>query len=539
MLPNVGHNFKTRFQPGHETGWDAIVIGSGAGGLATANLMARQKAWRVLVLEQHYTPGGYCHAFRRGAFEWDVGVHYIGDVTGPEAQLRPVFDKLTEGHVDWAPMPEVYDQIRIGDTRYDFHAGRQEFIEGLAQHFPRARKPLGDYLDTIRDVARSGAPFFAEKVVPPFVANLFGSWMRKSHLRYADQTVAEALAKVTDDPQLKAVLAGQWGDYGLPPAEASFAMHAVVAQHYIHGAAFPIGGASRLVEGLANPFLKRGGALYFNAHVRGIAVAEGGDGAVRGVIVEDGTSDGTFIAAPVVVSDAGALNTFTRLLDKPTADRAGAGPILAAARPSAAHLSLYVALDRPDAEVGITGTNRWIYTSPDHDGVTARYRADITAPFPLVYLSFPSAKDPSSQGRCPGFSTLELVVPAYWSQFEKWVGTRWHHRGEGYEDLKAQLTARLLDVLYDEVPAARGHVVHAELSTPLSTAHFAAYGHGEIYGLDHTPSRYRLPIGPRTGVPGLWLTGQDVCTAGVAGALMGGVLTASGLLRKFALSGLR
>jgi phytoene dehydrogenase-like protein len=75
--------------------------------------------------------------------------------------------------------------------------------------------------------------------------------------------------------------------------------------------------------------------------------------------------------------------------------------------------------------------------------------------------------------------------------------------------------------------------VHAELSTPLSTKHFAAWAHGEIYGLDHTPARFRQRwLKPQTQVPGLYLTGQDVVTCGVAGALLGGVLCASVILRK-------
>ncbi len=50
----------------HASGpYDAIVIGSGIGGLGAAALLSRYGAKRVLVLERHYTPGGYTHVFRR------------------------------------------------------------------------------------------------------------------------------------------------------------------------------------------------------------------------------------------------------------------------------------------------------------------------------------------------------------------------------------------------------------------------------------------------------------------------------------------
>jgi all-trans-retinol 13,14-reductase len=76
-------------------------------------------------------------------------------------------------------------------------------------------------------------------------------------------------------------------------------------------------------------------------------------------------------------------------------------------------------------------------------------------------------------------------------------------------------------------------VLHAELSTPLSTRHFANYGRGEIYGLNHTPARFaERMLKPATPIKGLFLTGQDICTAGVGGAAFGGVITASAVLHR-------
>ena len=104
--------------------------------------------------------------------------------------------------------------------------------------------------------------------------------------------------------------------------------------------------------------------------------------------------------------------------------------------------------------------------------------------------------------------------------------------GAEYEDLKARLTERLLDQLYAAVPAVRGKVDHAELSTPLSTQHFTGHARGEMYGLSATPDRFRLRLGAQTPIPGLFLTGQDLSSLGVVGALFGGALTASSVLRR-------
>jgi hypothetical protein len=76
--------------------FDSIVIGSGMGGMTVAALLARHAGQRVLVLERHYTPGGFTHSFRRPGYEWDVGVHYVGRVTNLESSERAAFDYLAK-----------------------------------------------------------------------------------------------------------------------------------------------------------------------------------------------------------------------------------------------------------------------------------------------------------------------------------------------------------------------------------------------------------------------------------------------------------
>ena len=93
------------------------------------------------------------------------------------------------------------------------------------------------------------------------------------------------------------------------------------------------------------------------------------------------------------------------------------------------------------------------------------------------------------------------------------------------------MSERLLDIALVQRPSLKGHIVHSELSTPLSTRHFTGHPDGEIYGLDHTPARFRLPLRAQTPVPGLFLAGQDLVSCGVAGALFGGALAAAAVLR--------
>ena len=101
------------------------------------------------------------------------------------------------------------------------------------------------------------------------------------------------------------------------------------------------------------------------------------------------------------------------------------------------------------------------------------------------------------------------------------------------EGLKETLRQNLLDTVYEHCPLTKRHVEIAELSTPLSTRNFANFGRGEIYGVTHTPSRFEQKwLRPRTPIKGLYLTGADVVSAGIAGALMGGVISASAITGK-------
>jgi len=73
-------------------------------------------------------------------------------------------------------------------------------------------------------------------------------------------------------------------------------------------------------------------------------------------------------------------------------------------------------------------------------------------------------------------------------------------------------------------------VDYYEVSTPLSTNWFGGYRRGELYGLAHTAERLRADwLTPRTGIDGLWLTGQDILTCGVTGAMMAGLMTTTAM----------
>ncbi len=519
----IGTSYKQH--PGLADRWDAIVIGSGIGGLSVAASMAKLADKRVLVLERHYTAGGFTHTFRRPGYEWDVGVHYIGDVSDPRGSARRIFDFITDGDLEWADMGDVYDRIILGESSYDFVKGLESFRAQMHTYFPRDKDAINEYLEKIIATAKKAQLFFAEKALPPFMSTLFGGMMRRPIVNEALRTTREVLEEITQNQELIGVLTGQFGDYGLVPAKSSFFIHAMVVSHYFRGAAYPVGGSARIAESILPVIESAGGEVVTNAEVTAILIEGGQAVGVR-------LLDGRELRAPTVISDAGAVNTFAHLLPGEAARATGFPSKVDAVGSSIAHLSLYVGLQGTTEDLQLEKTNLWVYRDHKHEENFARFQADLNAPLPLVYLSFPSAKDPDFDRRYPGHSTIEAITLGPYEAFKSWENTSWKKRGAQYDELKASLSERLLDTLYKHAPATRGKVEIAELSTPLTTRNFAAHPTGEIYGLQHTALRFEQRwLRPRTPIKGLYLTGADVASAGVVGALMGGMLCSSAVLK--------
>ena len=171
--------------------WDAIVIGSGIGGLTAAILLGAHAGKRVLVLERHYAAGGFTHTFHRPDYEWDVGLHYIGQMQDESSRVRRAFDHITAGGVRWQAMPEVYDRLLIEGRTFEFGAGLERFREGLRQSFPAETIPIDRYIAAVRACNRASGLYYTEKAIPAPLAALAGSLMRVPYMRWARRTTRE------------------------------------------------------------------------------------------------------------------------------------------------------------------------------------------------------------------------------------------------------------------------------------------------------------------------------------------------------------
>lgn len=494
--------------PTHDA--DVIVIGSGMGGLATAALLARLHGKRVVVLERHYRAGGFTHTFsRRGGFEWDVGVHYVGEMGAP-GMMRNAMQVATGGDVHWARMPETYDRLVFPGFEFGVRAGKENFRADLHAAFPSEGRAIDRFFHDVDRAASWMTVLGMRSSAPALVAVIMGAVLA-GRGALARRTTRSWLDEHVRDERLKAVLGARWGDYGLPPSRSAFLAHSVITSHYFEGGYYPSGTSARIAEGATRVIEAAGGVVRIRAEVQRILVEDGRAVGVR-------LASGETLRAPVIVSDAGARATFLRLVPEdvplPFRDELRAIPR------SMSHVSLYLGLSRSASSLGVNGENYWLHDELDHDRMWDRCGELLRGKAPQTYVSFPSMKDPEAKAH-----TAEIIAGVDSSHFDPWAGTRWMKRGEDYEATKERIADTLLAEAERRLPGLSKLVVHRELSTPLSTAHFTGHAGGEIYGLPATPERFtRSWLRARTPVKGLYLAGADALMLGVGGAVMSGVM---------------
>lgn len=506
--------------------YDAIVIGSGIGGLTTAGLLARAGGRRVLVLERHTEPGGLTHTFRRDGATWDVGVHYIGQVA-PGSRGRAYLDYLSGGELRWNRMPQDYDRFVYPGIDLRASADPERYESRLIEAFPDQEKAIRRYFKDVRRTARWTALGFAQGMLPRPAAALLTPVLRLTG-RTATGTTKAYLEAHIRSPALKAVLATQWGDYGLPPSRSAFAVHAMIVAHYREGGWFPRGGSAQIARTFEKGIEQAGGALRVAQEVTEILTENGAAVGVRVMDRRGPAPQERVYRAPVVVSSIGASNTFTRLLPTDGA----IGQATAPARRSLARLgtgtsavAVFLRLRESPRSIGIDGGNIWVNEDLDHDGVEADSTALIEGRPHSVFVSFPSMKS----GQAP--HTAELISFCGAQAFQQWGKSPQGRRSAEYSALKQRVATGMLALAETAAPGLSDMVEDMEVATPLTYEHYTAHPSGAFYGVPASPQRYASPpLGPRTAVPGLLLSGQDAGSLGIMGAMMGGVAAACQVL---------
>ena len=498
--------------------FDAIVIGSGIGGLTTASLLAQLEGKRVLVLERHFQIGGFTHSFsRQGGLEWDVGLHYVGEVQVGSVP-RAIFDFISQGQVDWQAMPDVYDRLVFPDFIHDLRAGRENLIAGLIERFPHESSAIRQYVKDLDRASRWLNRYVITQTMTGWLWPL-GRLIRRWGQKQALITTGEYLDSHFTDEKLKAVLLGQWGLYGLPPHQSAFVGHALLVRHYTEGGYYPIGGSRKIAQSIVPIIEAHGGKVLKNHSVEEILIKNNRVIGVRAVEKKGRKTIEKRFLSPMVISDAGAHNTYTRLI--PQQVKLPCRKVTANFPNGTANVTMYLGLEEDPRELGFYGENYWIYSGYNHDNIYARRNELVEGKVSHAFLSFPSLKNPQAQGH-----TAEIIAFLDVDPFISWENQPWRHRGEEYEALKSRIGDALVAFVEERFPGFAQQICYRELGTPVTTEHFTNHRNGNIYGLPMVPEKFQVRwFSPRTPISGLYLTGSDAAFFGIVGAMMSGVLS--------------
>jgi phytoene dehydrogenase-like protein len=284
--------------------YDAVVIGSGIGGLIAANLLARE-GLKVLLVEQHYMVGGYCSTFRRGRYTFDAATHFYPLLGNPETLTGRLLAELgvTTG---WVKMDPV-DTFHFPDgTRFAVPADFDSYLAKVKSEFPQESQALDGFFHEVREVYLLGLLHYfrgrpePERLVP-----------------YRDMTLRQALDRWFRDPKLKLLLTADCPHWGSPPGRTSFVFDSMLRLSYFLGNYYPKGGSQAFADELALRFEERGGHLLTSTPARRILVEQG---EARGVEIETlrGPLAGLHatVQAGVVISNADLLQTLETLVGR-------------------------------------------------------------------------------------------------------------------------------------------------------------------------------------------------------------------------------
>ncbi|GEM_PF-111850 len=500
---------------------DTVVIGSGMGGLTAAVALA-QAGQKVLVLEQHYAPGGWTHSFALDGFRFSPGVHYLGQLQ-EGGHMRATFEGLGLGEFlsFFEINPDGYDHVRAGDITFDFCAGKDALLERFCSRFPNERKGITEYLTlakTIRDELGELANTrgFIQTLTVPYRTRHMG--------RYGMYSLSRILNDRIKDPTVRGLLSVQCGDHGLPPSRAPFAMHATVALHYLEGAWYPKGGGSALPKAFTRALTRAGSAIKLEARVEKIIIEN-----KRAIGVK--LADGTEIRCNHVVSNADPSITYGRLMD-PEDVPGGITKKIAKTKWSTTAVSLFFAVEADVKALGLDSGNYWLCPGLDADAAyTAMAKPDVLEldELPGVFVSVTSLKDPLSfNGKhhtCEAFTFVPYEI------FHKYAnGTSGAH-GEEYEAFKRKIAGKMLAAIEKRIPGLTKKVVFQNLGSPLTNVHYVEATRGNIYGTEKVLNQMG-PFGfkQRSPIKGLTLCGASTLGHGVPGAAMSGLNAAALML---------
>ena len=465
--------------------YDVVIIGSGLGGLVCGSLLAREGK-KVLVLERQAQPGGCMQSYQRDGLSFDTGFHYVGGLAEGQP-LHGVFSQLGLMQLPWVRLDaDGFDCVTIGHQTFPLAEGYNRFADKLSEYFPHERTALKQYVELLRHL-------------PPME-------------EIGHVCAYQWLKSLFQDPLLINVLSG-------PAMKMELRSESLPLFTFAHGMSSYIGSSWRLrggghliVDALVNDINRLGGKVICHAEVVKLVEKEGRIVAAR-------CSKGNIYEGDVFISDVHPQVTIGWLSDskliKPMFRR----------RINAMNNTFGMFTASLVLKKGVLpyfNHNKYVYRKPNvwtfHEDVGGIGGV-------MVSCRVPETGDDARQ--------IDLMTPMPWTLFESWTDTSVGHRGENYENLKSRLADECISLAERVIPGLKGMVEKCYTSTPLTYRDYTLTPCGSAYGMRKDYRNILMTtLSPRTPIPNLLLTGQNLILHGIEGVTKTALLTCGELLGK-------
>jgi phytoene dehydrogenase-like protein len=502
--------------------FDAVVIGSGLGGLTAAALLA--KAGRsVCVLERNHSLGGAASVFKSGALTIEASLHQTADPRDPRDPKHQILKELgILDEIEWVPV-SPFLSVQGGPVGEPFHlpVGFDQARDALAQRFPDSRRAIDHVLGAIQRIHGAVGDLTearAERSLGKLMRGALGLRSMIADWRASLDDVLTRQFGARED--LKFALASNLAYYADDPKQLWWVFFAVAQGGYLDAGGTYIKGGSRVLSmKLAKVVTNAGGLVRLGREAVGVDTdSEGRPAFVRHVDAKSRGHDERIGAREVFANCAPSV--LTAMLGEPTRGKLdevyGRRPL------STSLFSAHFGVQEPPSKFGLvrystTVLPDWMTALGDIAKSAGLLAENPAGKMPMLGIANYGAIDGGLAGSGP---TLVSVVGT--DRLDNWTKLS----VEAEKERRARWLDALLKVLDRQYPGFGNAVVEKTFLNARSMHNFLNTPGGAIYGFAPQPPERPIwagiPRSPRTPVPGLYLASSFAGGGGFTGAMLSG-----------------
>lgn len=480
--------------------YDAVIIGSGLGGLECAHILSKA-GMSVLLLERGTQAGGCLQSYRRHGLAFDTGFHYVGGLDEGQS-LHSAFRHLGLLHLPWQRLDNHFDRVTIGNQTFNFAQRYDAFVETLTAAFPAERDALNKYADMLKQCGEQQFDALNPQTGESSVLS-----------RLFETSAYQYLTETFHDPLLINVLCGTSLKMELRKESLPLFTFAHGNGSFIESSWRLKGDGSLIVNSLADGIRMHGGEIICNAEVRELVEKDG-------KLVHAVCSNGEIYEGTIFISNIHPAVTCNLVKQSSRMKKVYRSRIT--------HLEntfgmFTVSLRIKPQTLRYFNWNQYIYKEPD---VWAFHLKNNPVSGVLVSCRIPEDGSKYVQ-------QVDLLTPMNWSECEQWSHTEVGRRGEDYKAMKKRVADECITLAERFIPGLRDRITGCYTSTPLTYHNYTLTPEGSAYGLRKD---FRNPmitlLSPRTPIPNLLLTGQNLMLHGLHGVTMTALFTCAEVLGK-------